>query len=133
MSKVICEICGTSYPETADSCPICGYSRDLGAAFLDDDFLLEEEYLQGRVLRWCLEQAAGSKKDLTAAHIHSVRELLLKKGNGQVHLPYELIVYKKYDLGMIERKNPPGKAGEPQEEEKQLKEYLVSLPNLNKN
>lgn len=43
MSKVICEICGTSYPETADSCPICGYSRDLGAAFLDDDFLLEEE------------------------------------------------------------------------------------------
>lgn len=24
MSKVICEICGTSYPDTADKCPICG-------------------------------------------------------------------------------------------------------------
>lgn len=29
MSKVICDICGTSYPDTADRCPICGYSRDL--------------------------------------------------------------------------------------------------------
>ena len=43
MSKIICEICGTSYPETAESCPICGYSQDLGAAFLDDDFLMEED------------------------------------------------------------------------------------------
>ncbi len=29
MSKVICEICGTAYPETSESCPICGYARDL--------------------------------------------------------------------------------------------------------
>ncbi len=27
MSKIICEICGTSYPETAKQCPICGYVR----------------------------------------------------------------------------------------------------------
>lgn len=26
MSKIICDICGTSYPETAQCCPICGYS-----------------------------------------------------------------------------------------------------------
>lgn len=29
MSKIICDICGTSYPDSADRCPICGYSREL--------------------------------------------------------------------------------------------------------
>ena len=24
MSKVICDVCGTTYPDTASSCPICG-------------------------------------------------------------------------------------------------------------
>ena len=28
MSKTICEICGTSYPDNADKCPICGYVPD---------------------------------------------------------------------------------------------------------
>lgn len=32
MNKVICEICGTSYPETAEQCPICGYTQDMSAA-----------------------------------------------------------------------------------------------------
>lgn len=27
MSKIICEVCGTSYPETAAQCPICGSVR----------------------------------------------------------------------------------------------------------
>lgn len=27
MSKIICDICGTSYPDTANACPICGYPR----------------------------------------------------------------------------------------------------------
>ena len=94
------------------------------------DFLQEDEYLQGRALLWCLEQAAGSKKDLTANHIKSIRELLTKKGNGQLHLPYELIVYKKYDLGMIERKNLQNKADEFAEDEKFPKEYTISLPGL---
>ena len=29
MSKVICDICGTQYPDTADQCPICGYAREV--------------------------------------------------------------------------------------------------------
>ena len=50
MNKVICDICGTSYPETAEQCPICGYAP--GAAvepiaddeeFVLDDILLEED------------------------------------------------------------------------------------------
>lgn len=32
MNKVICDICGTSYPETAEQCPICGFARDMGSA-----------------------------------------------------------------------------------------------------
>ena len=42
MSKVICDICGTTYQDTADACPICGYSRSVGAGFASDDFLLED-------------------------------------------------------------------------------------------
>lgn len=29
MTILICDICGTSYPETDDKCPTCGYSRAL--------------------------------------------------------------------------------------------------------
>ena len=25
MSKIVCEVCGTSFPETSAQCPICGY------------------------------------------------------------------------------------------------------------
>lgn len=42
MSKIICDICGTSYPDTAENCPICGCSRDAAADFLGDDFTAEE-------------------------------------------------------------------------------------------
>ena len=27
MNKVICDICGTAYPDTASKCPICGYAK----------------------------------------------------------------------------------------------------------
>ena len=94
------------------------------------EFLKEDEYLQGRILRWCLEQAAGSKKDLTSAHIRSVKQLLAKQGNGQLHLPYELIVYKKYDLGMIERKTLSEKENISQKEDEAIKEYEISIPGL---
>lgn len=31
MSKIICDVCGTSYPETATQCPICGCVRSVDA------------------------------------------------------------------------------------------------------
>ncbi|MDO5545699.1 MAG: Ig-like domain-containing protein [Eubacteriales bacterium] len=46
MSKIICDICGTSYPDTADCCPICGCSRDAAGSFLGDD-LLEQTAEEG--------------------------------------------------------------------------------------
>ena len=48
MSKIICDICGTTYPDTADSCPICGCSRDAAAEFLGDDFMSETMYDEPR-------------------------------------------------------------------------------------
>ncbi len=27
MSKIICDVCGTKYPDTVEACPICGYGR----------------------------------------------------------------------------------------------------------
>lgn len=37
MSKVICEICGTTYQDTAECCPICGCPRDMSGNVSDDD------------------------------------------------------------------------------------------------
>lgn len=42
MSKIICDICGTSYQETAECCPICGCARDAASHFLAADILTEE-------------------------------------------------------------------------------------------
>ena len=27
MNKVICDVCGTSFPETSEQCPICGCAK----------------------------------------------------------------------------------------------------------
>lgn len=37
MSKIICDVCGTSYPETATQCPICGCVRPGDAHPVDSD------------------------------------------------------------------------------------------------
>lgn len=39
MSKIICEVCGTTYPETASQCPICGCVRpaDTNTVFSEAD------------------------------------------------------------------------------------------------
>lgn len=41
MSKIICDICGTTYPETAECCPICGCSRDSVEQLMGEDLLDE--------------------------------------------------------------------------------------------
>ena len=42
MSKVICDICGTTYPATSEQCPICGYTRDLGGMEASEELLNEQ-------------------------------------------------------------------------------------------
>lgn len=41
MSKVICDICGTVYPESSENCPVCGCSRDFGLDALEEEMLLD--------------------------------------------------------------------------------------------
>ena len=38
MSKVICDICGTAYPENAANCPICGSAREYALGSVEDEF-----------------------------------------------------------------------------------------------
>lgn len=37
MDKIICDVCGTSYPETASQCPICGYVRSSKAKSVSEE------------------------------------------------------------------------------------------------
>ena len=37
MSKIICDVCGTAYPETASQCPICGCAKPAGARTVSND------------------------------------------------------------------------------------------------
>ena len=41
MSKVICDIYGTTYTESAANCPVCGSSREYALGSVEDDFLEE--------------------------------------------------------------------------------------------
>ncbi len=43
MSKITCDICGTTYAETAPCCPICGYSRNPEDGIGMEDLLQDEE------------------------------------------------------------------------------------------
>ena len=42
MEKIICDICGTTYPSSAESCPICGCSNTGAADLLEADVSFEE-------------------------------------------------------------------------------------------
>lgn len=39
MDKIVCDICGTIYPESMENCPTCGCSRDFGLENLEEEFL----------------------------------------------------------------------------------------------
>jgi len=44
MSKIICEVCGTRYPDTAEQCPICGYIKE--NAEVEQEQEVQEEVLE---------------------------------------------------------------------------------------
>lgn len=48
MSKIICDVCGTKYPDSAEQCPICGRVRDTGAEVQETDFDFEETEVSER-------------------------------------------------------------------------------------
>ena len=46
MSKIICDICGTRYPETADQCPICGHIREASGKTAEDVLILDDAHTE---------------------------------------------------------------------------------------
>ena len=46
MSKIICDVCGTRYPDTADQCPICGCSHNPAAQTQEAEPVMEEEIVE---------------------------------------------------------------------------------------
>lgn len=42
MGKIICDVCGTTYPDTAECCPICGCTRDEAAGMMSDELMMDE-------------------------------------------------------------------------------------------
>ncbi len=92
------------------------------------ELLREDVYLRGCILLYCIGQAAGSRKDITAAHIRSADRLLSGERNGEIHLPYGLAVYKKYDLGMIQRKEAEDTAYMSGQGE--LPEHRITFPSV---
>lgn len=42
MSKIICDVCGTRYPDTAEQCPICGHIRESAGKTAEDLFVMED-------------------------------------------------------------------------------------------
>ena len=48
MSKIICDVCGTRYPESAEQCPICGRIRATGGKTAEDSFVMDEAQSSSR-------------------------------------------------------------------------------------
>ena len=46
MSKIICDVCGTRYPDSADQCPICGCSHNPAAQTQEAEPVMEEEIVE---------------------------------------------------------------------------------------
>ena len=89
-------------------------------------FLKQDPYLKGRILLSLLSQLHGSQKNITSAHVESIRRLFEGKKNGRLDLPYGITVYKSYDEGMLQKDDKGVKQGF--EEEAGKKEYPVSIP-----
>ena len=48
MSKIICDVCGTRYPDTAEQCPICGHIREAAGKTVEDVLIMDDARSQSR-------------------------------------------------------------------------------------
>lgn len=76
-------------------------------------FLLEDTFLQKRILYAAITERAGQKKDITSQNVAEVLRLLAVQGNGSCDLPYGLAARKSYGrLYILEKSQeiPQGEA-----------------------
>lgn len=91
-----------------------------------EKFLQFHPVLQGRMLLLALEELAGEKKDLSAAHIHAMLSLFKNRANRELSLPYGIRAWRVYGEVVVERA-ADSKAGGA-EGEIQPQGILVLLP-----
>ena len=60
--------------------------------------------LQKEVVYELISEIAGSKKDITSAHVQEVLSLLSSQSGKQVMLPYEVVVSRSFDTLIFEQK-----------------------------
>lgn len=84
-------------------------------------FEKEDDYLKEWMVLSCLRQMKAAK-DVGSVHVKSVCRLFRSEGNGEVHLPSGVTVYKSYEKGMILRKGKPLPDGKGEE----VREYRVA-------
>ena len=84
MNKIVCDVCGTSYPETAAQCPICGNAKSESAAQTGDTAAQDTGYAYvrgGRFSHANVKKRNSGKKDLPrkAAPAKPVKEKPIKE------------------------------------------------------
>lgn len=65
----------------------------------------EKEIIQKRVVRVCIEKAAGKLKDITRKHIEDVIDLCDRQTGRYIMLPYGIIARVQYENIILEREN----------------------------
>ena len=48
MSKIICDVCGTRYPDTTEQCPICGHIREADGKTAEDVLIMDDARSESR-------------------------------------------------------------------------------------
>lgn len=76
MNRVICDVCGTKYPESSEQCPICGCAKPENARVISDDAVSSDNESSGRyshVKGGRFSKANVRKRNKAAAAAHEVK------------------------------------------------------------
>ena len=125
MSKIICDMCGTAYPESADLCPICGCSMGENPQIVADDTPNENP---GEVVRTPVKGGRFSKSNVrkrnkaaaaAAPAVKSTKEETPKDEQSNKGLIIAIVILLLAILGMMafiyvrylmpQREEKPGK------------------------
>lgn len=82
MNKIICNVCGTSYPENATQCPICGYVQTAETTLTNDNTTSTYTYVKGgRFSKANVKKRNQSGKKTASVAATAMKENVNKKSN----------------------------------------------------
>ncbi len=92
MSKIICDVCGTRYPDTAEQCPICGHIRGVAGKTAEDVLIMDDARLDshekvrgGRFSKSNVKKRTGGAAPIEATPAKSKAEKKAEKKDNSVH------------------------------------------------